>query len=216
MTEADAFMAITEAEETVDHPGHYTALPVEPIELARVCDFCTGNVLKYILRAPFKGTALEDMKKALWYLRYLQAHPEMYRMLEPYGIDETTAGDIGEKIAIVEEDGLWEAWGSAYACTLGDVAIVYRGSAKVTEFCQRVVVSLLDMRQEPGAGYDLSMKLRSDTFRVLGTMLEAVVWLMDNDLKIKQKAVIPGTVWNRKLALALGGIEVEGGGDASE
>lgn len=181
MTEADAFMAITEAEETVDHPGHYTALPVEPIELARVCDFCTGNVLKYILRAPFKGTALEDMKKALWYLRYLQAHPEMYRMLEPYGIDETTAGDIGEKIAIVEEDGLWEAWGSAYARTLGDVAIVYRGSAKVTEFCQRVVV-----------------------------------WLMDNDLKIKQKAVIPGTVWNRKLALALGGIEVEGGSDASE
>lgn len=64
MTEADAFMAITEAEETVDHPGHYTALPVEPIELARVCDFCTGNVLKYILRAPFKGTAMEDMKKA--------------------------------------------------------------------------------------------------------------------------------------------------------
>lgn len=39
---------------------------------------------------------------------------------------------------------------------------------------------------------------------------------MDNDLKIKQKAVIPGTVWNRKLALALGGIEVEGGSDASE
>ena len=63
MTEEDAFRAITEAEETVDHPGHYTALPVEPIELARVCDFCTGNVLKYILRAPFKGTALEDQRK---------------------------------------------------------------------------------------------------------------------------------------------------------
>ena len=31
-------------------------------------NFNLGNVIKYVSRAPFKGTEVEDLKKAKWYL----------------------------------------------------------------------------------------------------------------------------------------------------
>jgi hypothetical protein len=30
--------------------------------------FALGNVIKYVMRAPFKGHELEDLRKARWYL----------------------------------------------------------------------------------------------------------------------------------------------------
>ncbi len=57
----------------VNHPQHYEAerryIAVEPIDLCENFDFCLGNALKYILRAPHKGHHDEDLKKAEWYLR---------------------------------------------------------------------------------------------------------------------------------------------------
>lgn len=53
----------------VDHPQHYTQYKHEVIELAEQFDFCIGNAIKYILRAPFKGHKVEDYQKALWYLK---------------------------------------------------------------------------------------------------------------------------------------------------
>ena len=52
----------------VNHPQHYTKLPHEVIEITRGMEFCAGNVLKYLMRAPFKGQMLEDLEKAKWYL----------------------------------------------------------------------------------------------------------------------------------------------------
>lgn len=54
----------------INHPRHYTAHPsgIECIEIAKHMNFCLGNVLKYIWRAPEKGSELEDLKKARWYL----------------------------------------------------------------------------------------------------------------------------------------------------
>ena len=31
-------------------------------------DFCIGNAIKYILRAPYKGNEKQDLEKAKWYL----------------------------------------------------------------------------------------------------------------------------------------------------
>ena len=63
----------------VNHPEHYAKASVtvnlEPIELCECYDFCLGNAIKYILRAPYKGNTLQDMKKAKWYLeRKLNTH----------------------------------------------------------------------------------------------------------------------------------------------
>ena len=54
--------------DSVSHPAHYTSYPHEVIELTEHLGFCLGNAVKYILRAPFKGNELQDLKKARWYI----------------------------------------------------------------------------------------------------------------------------------------------------
>ena len=57
--------------DSVNHPAHYTAYPnVEVIEITSRMNFCIGNAVKYLARAPFKGSEEEDFQKALWYIRY--------------------------------------------------------------------------------------------------------------------------------------------------
>lgn len=55
----------------VNHPSHYTSHPngIEAIEITKHEDFLTGNALKYILRHKLKGKPLEDLEKAIWYLK---------------------------------------------------------------------------------------------------------------------------------------------------
>lgn len=55
-------------DDPVNHPAHYTQYPHEVIELTEQLNFCMGNAVKYILRAPFKGHEAEDLKKAKWYV----------------------------------------------------------------------------------------------------------------------------------------------------
>jgi hypothetical protein len=54
----------------VNHPTHYTAHPsgVECIQVTKHMGFCLGNAVKYIWRADLKANALEDLRKARWYL----------------------------------------------------------------------------------------------------------------------------------------------------
>jgi hypothetical protein len=56
--------------DNVNHPSHYTAGPIEVIDIIEGfgLGFHLGNVVKYILRGPHKGTLLQDLKKARWYL----------------------------------------------------------------------------------------------------------------------------------------------------
>ena len=64
-------MAANQAE-AVDHPAHYggEANPYEAIKVIEAWElgFNLGNTVKYISRAGKKGSALEDLKKARWYL----------------------------------------------------------------------------------------------------------------------------------------------------
>jgi hypothetical protein len=54
----------------VNHPPHYTSHPsgVECIQVAEHFNFCIGNAIKYLWRAGLKGEALEDLRKAAWYI----------------------------------------------------------------------------------------------------------------------------------------------------
>lgn len=56
--------------DVVAKPPHYTKHPsgVECIDVAEHFSFCLGNVVKYVWRAGLKGDAIEDLKKAKWYL----------------------------------------------------------------------------------------------------------------------------------------------------
>lgn len=60
----------------VNHPQHYQH-GIEPIVYIESHDlnFNLGNVIKYISRSPYKGTELEDLKKAKCYLeREIKRH----------------------------------------------------------------------------------------------------------------------------------------------
>ena len=54
----------------VSHPPHYTQHPsgVECIQITEHMGFCLGNAVKYIWRADLKHDAVEDLRKARWYL----------------------------------------------------------------------------------------------------------------------------------------------------
>lgn len=59
----------------VNHPSHYTQGKIEVCDFIvdQQMDFCRGNAIKYISRAPYKGNPIQDIDKAIWYLnRYKQ------------------------------------------------------------------------------------------------------------------------------------------------
>lgn len=58
----------------IKHPAHYTKYNVEVIDITRHLPFCLGNVVKYVLRAPYKG-GVEDCEKALQYLKWCDGLP---------------------------------------------------------------------------------------------------------------------------------------------
>lgn len=57
-------------QDRVNHPSHYTSHPsgVECIQVTEHMNFCCGNAIKYLWRAGLKDDALEDLRKARWYL----------------------------------------------------------------------------------------------------------------------------------------------------
>ena len=65
------------APDPVNHPQHYRVGEVEAIDYIAqqlgtgVKDYLLGNVHKYLHRHRFKGQALEDLRKAEWYLQRL-------------------------------------------------------------------------------------------------------------------------------------------------
>lgn len=54
----------------VNHPQHYTAHPsgIECIQITEHMGFNLGNAIKYVWRADLKNDALEDLRKAAWYI----------------------------------------------------------------------------------------------------------------------------------------------------
>lgn len=61
----------------INHPSHYTSsparcaachCPIECIDVTRHYSFNIGNVIKYLWREGLKGSSVEDLEKAAWYL----------------------------------------------------------------------------------------------------------------------------------------------------
>ena len=57
--------------DNVNNPRHYTSHPsgIDCIQITEHMGFCLGNAMKYIWRADLKGDAIEDLEKAVWYVR---------------------------------------------------------------------------------------------------------------------------------------------------
>lgn len=54
----------------INKPAHYNQGGMEPMDYieANNLGYCEGNVVKYVTRAKYKGSYLQDLKKARWYL----------------------------------------------------------------------------------------------------------------------------------------------------
>ena len=66
---------MTETDDPVNHPPHYTQGGIECIDAIRAAlgdegfiAFCRGNALKYLWRCEHKGNPVQDLEKADWYL----------------------------------------------------------------------------------------------------------------------------------------------------
>ena len=70
----------------VNHPIHYNAHPsgVECITIIECFNLNIGNAVKYLWRAGLKEDAVEDLKKAKWYV-----DREIARLEEPQPLSET-------------------------------------------------------------------------------------------------------------------------------
>ncbi len=65
--------------DNINHSSHYTSHPsgIECIDIAEHHDFCIGNAIKYLWRAGLKSEdgiskkekQIEDLKKAIWYIK---------------------------------------------------------------------------------------------------------------------------------------------------
>ena len=62
---------MSDTEDVVKNPRHYKhPSGIEAIEITRHESFLRGNIIKYVLRAPYKGTELQDLEKAAVYLAW--------------------------------------------------------------------------------------------------------------------------------------------------
>lgn len=61
----------------VNHPSHYTSSGavcsgcgkgIEAIDVTEMLNFNLGNAVKYVWRSDLKGSAVQDLQKAAWYL----------------------------------------------------------------------------------------------------------------------------------------------------
>jgi len=58
-------------DDKVNQPAHYNSHPsgIECIQITEHMNFNLGNAIKYIWRHGLKGRAIQDLKKAAWYIQ---------------------------------------------------------------------------------------------------------------------------------------------------
>lgn len=57
------------SKESINHPDHYTiGIEVYDFIESWKLGFAEGNIVKYVARSEHKGSPLDDLKKARWYL----------------------------------------------------------------------------------------------------------------------------------------------------
>lgn len=74
-------MSETQEHDPVNHPKHYTGAHsegMECIELVEYMTFCGGNAVKYLWRSGLKGSKVEDLQKARWYVERAEAFVAFY------------------------------------------------------------------------------------------------------------------------------------------
>lgn len=99
---------------------HYTQLRHEVIELAKWLDFTWGNVVKYLLRAPFKGDTIGDLRKAIDYIKFAQGATGVESWIKLNAVTHPIFDDFIEDLYTVGEYTLSFA---LYFCSVGKAEV---------------------------------------------------------------------------------------------
>ena len=92
----------------IDHPKHYTKGSLEVIDIIKAIvetkedtfqAYLVSNVVKYICRYEHKGSPVEDLRKAKWYLN---------RLIQECGKIERDLQKPGSKTIIDSDGHPWE------------------------------------------------------------------------------------------------------------
>jgi len=77
-------------EDVIENPKHYTSHPsgIECIQVTEHMGFCIGNAMKYLWRCDLKKDAVEDLKKAKWYIEREIAKRTGNKMEDPLPAEE--------------------------------------------------------------------------------------------------------------------------------
>lgn len=102
--------------EQVDHPAHYGQYSVEVIEIVRKMSFDQGNVIKYLLRAPFKEHYYEDLQKSAWYLYDMASHNVRFKL------GHGASGRLMKVVNDLKELGKVDPRCRDVMCIIGDIA----------------------------------------------------------------------------------------------
>ena len=80
-------------QDLVNHPKHYTSHPsgIECIQVTEYMGFNLGNAIKYIWRAGLKEHAIEDLRKAHWYIER-----EIKKRIAPMEVSDYNHKDCGK------------------------------------------------------------------------------------------------------------------------
>lgn len=97
----------------VDSPSHYNQGKIEIIDFLEDQEhlpFHLKNAIKYICRSPFKGKPVEDLEKAIWYVRrFLYKKHDVARKAErDFAVKIYPYNDAPpELIQLAKDEGLW-------------------------------------------------------------------------------------------------------------
>jgi hypothetical protein len=120
--------------DNVNHPKHYAQFSIECIDALEAWRLGPHrwSMVKYIVRAPFKGRPVEDLRKSRWYLDRLIKRLEAGEMVADVDLDgcmiaqKISGGVDVADLGIEDETPLGFARCALYACrdckhTLGAV-----------------------------------------------------------------------------------------------
>lgn len=100
-------MTIGDSDMDAVNPRHYKSHPVfsgECWDVARYCDFATGNALKYLWRCGRKDAAMQELDKSTWYVRQL---PAPCTPIIPQAVVDRLAAEAAPFLEDHESDVLW-------------------------------------------------------------------------------------------------------------
>ncbi len=80
----------------INHPKHYNShvSGVEAIEICEHLSFNLGNAVKYLFRADHKGSAIDDLRKASWYIAREMNGPLGPRYVDDFWRSQDRARDV--------------------------------------------------------------------------------------------------------------------------